>query len=432
KAGYDVTKEYYVNDHGNQIITLTNSLIYRYEEQFGAHKNEEHPAEFYPGDYLIDAAKTIAEKYGSQFLKGKTSLVAAEHTATFRSLAINMMLDLIRADLASLGIIFDVFSSEAALVNAGKVQDSFAVLDKLNLTRVGVLPRPMGYDGDEDAEYEEKEQLLFKSTLFGDASDRVIKKSDGTLTYFASDIAYHYDKFKRGFDLLIDVWGADHGGYVPRITSAVTEITEKGAELNVVLCQMVNLLKEGKPFKMSKRAGNFIMVSDIGELVPLDILKFYMLSRSPDSQISFDFDEVVNQSEDNLVYYIQYASARAVNVEKKYLEVFNAAPSYNTADYYQNASEQERALSREILRFPEIIVKAARTFGPQYVVEYLLKLSRTFHALYTGVGGVRVTFVDKDDRAMSDKRLTLIQAFRSTIASALTCLGITPANFLSR
>ena len=341
KNGFDVTKEYYINDYGHQVDVLAHTVFWRYEELFGLHDGESLPEGSYPGDYLIPVAQDIKAKDGDKWLKADES----EYIPYFKKTAAAAMMVLIKNSLRKIGIEFDVFSSERELVESGQVKDTLDYMQSKDLLYTGTLPKPLG-ESDED--WVPTEQLLFKSTQFGDDSDRVIARANGETTYFASDIAYHLNKFKRGFQKQIDVWGADHGGYVKRIKSALGAVTNNQADLDVVLCQIVNLEKDGKPFKMSKRAGNFVMIEDVLDEIDADVLRLFMVIKSPDTQMTFDLQKAKEQSKDNPVYYMQYAYARACSVLKKYDTLFpDSLDKLSQQQYdFASATDIERGLIR--------------------------------------------------------------------------------------
>ena len=425
RAGYDVTKEYYVNDHGNQINNLLESIRYRYCRLCGERLEEELPENCYPGEYINDFAKELFDKYG----RCVADYSPEDFFAQFKNAAVDYMLGLIRQDLKDLGIEFDVFTSETELVDSGKVKKALDHLGDLGLTYVGKLPPPVEAKK-EDEDYE-VEQLLFRSSAFGDSSDRVVVKADGALTYFASDIAYHYDKYLRGFNKLIDVWGADHIGYIPRMQAALKAVSQEKASLSVLLCQMVNLEKDGVPFKMSKRAGTYVLVSDVLSEVDADIFKIYMLSRNPESQVTFDLVKLSRESKDSVVFYIQYAFARTNSLLNKYKRTFGEEYSWKLAtakDFYATANDDEKSLLITIARFPSILRTSADKCVTHLIVNYIAELAGQFHSYWNTDNKI----IDENDKVLSDRNLLLISAVRETIGSGLACLGVEPKNFLSK
>jgi len=425
RAGYDVTKEYYVNDHGNQINNLLESVRYRYQRLCGDRLNEEIPENCYPGEYINDYAKTIFERYGKCY----RDYSAKDFYDFFKKEAVEYMLDLIRQDLKSLGIEFDVFTSETELVDSGKVKKALDHLGNMDLTYLGKLPPPV--EAKKEEEDYEAEQLLFRSSKFGDSSDRVVVKADGTLTYFASDIAYHYDKYLRGFNKLIDIWGADHVGYIPRMQAALQAVSENQASLLVLLCQMVNLEKDGVPFKMSKRAGTYVLVSDVLEEVDADIFKIYMLSRNPESQVTFDLVKLTRESNDSIVFYIQYAFARTNSLLTKYKDTFGVDYDYKKCDvkgFYSTANADEKNLLINVARFPSILKTSAEKYVTHLIVNYISELAGQFHS-YWNTGN---KIIVPEDKALTDRNLLLVSAIRETLGAGLACLGVEPKNFLSK
>ena len=317
KAGYEVTKEYYINDAGAQVDTLARSLYLRYREAHGEDIGE-IPDGLYPGEYLIDAAAQLKEADGGKWLEASEE----EWLDPVRRFAVKSMMALIRQDLAALGVAHNQFSSERALVQAGGVDGVLEALTDRDLIYTGVLEPPKGKKPDD---WEERPQTLFRASQYGDDVDRPVQKSDGSWTYFATDMAYHLDKYKRGFSDMINVWGADHGGYVKRMQAAVSALTEGQGTLNVKLCQMVNLMEDGEPVKMSKRSGTFVTLREVIDQVGKDVVRFLMLTRKNDAQLDFDLAKAVEQSRDNPVFYVQYCHARCCSVLRHAAEVFDEA-----------------------------------------------------------------------------------------------------------
>lgn len=422
KIGYDVTKEYYINDYGNQINTLAHSLYRRYEECFGRHQGEAFPEGCYPGEYLLPVARKLAEKDGDKWLdKPETDWLAY-----FKETAVADMMELIKASLAKINIVFDVFTSEKYLVENHKVKDTLDYMAAQGLTYVGVLPKPKGEENDD---WTPEKQLLFKSTEFGDDIDRVLARANGVTTYFASDIAYHMYKFERGFAKQLDVWGADHGGYVKRIKSALSAVSGGKADLEIRLCQIVNLEKDGKPFRMSKRAGNFVMIEDVLDEIDADAFRLFMIMKSADSQMNFDLAKAKEQTKDNPVFYIQYAHARANSVLKKYADTFGEPVNpqcWKDAKYYADAAEIEKNLIKSIADYPSTVEAAALGRAPQILTAYLEELARQFHSLWTAGGREGIRFIYPENRELSTKRMYLVAALKNTIANGLQTLGVEP------
>lgn len=416
KNGFDVTKEYYINDYGHQVDVLAHSVFWRYQELFGLHDGESLPAGTYPGDYLIPVAKQIKDTDGDKWLSASEN----EYVPYFKKVAAAAMMDLIRASLKKIGIEFDVFSSERELVESGQVTKTLEFMQSQGLLYRGTLPKPLG---ETDEDWVPSEQLLFKSTQFGDDSDRVIARSSGETTYFASDIAYHLNKFKRGFKHQIDVWGADHGGYVKRIKSALGAVTNNQASLDVVLCQIVNLEKDGKPFKMSKRAGNFVMIEDVLEEIDADVLRLFMVIKSPDTQMTFDLQKAKEQSKDNPVYYMQYAYARACSVLKKYDTMFpgNIDTLLRQKYDFSSATDVEHRLIKMLGDYPSVVESAGKNKAPNLLTKYLEEVSATFHSLWSPHSGVKL--IKEDDIALTNNHMLMVMALKNVVANGLETLG---------
>ena len=418
KNGYDVTKEYYINDYGHQVEVLARSVFWRYQELFGLHQGESLPEGSYPGDYLIPVAQHIKDTDGDKWLNASE----AEYVPYFKAVATAEMMELIKASLLKMGIVFDVFTSERELIESKQVENTLDFMKQQGLLYMGVLPKPLG-EAEED--WVPTEQLLFKSTMFGDDADRVIARQTGEITYFASDIAYHLNKYKRGFAKQINVWGADHGGYVKRIKSALGAVTENKANLDVVLCQIVNLEKDGKPFRMSKRAGNFVMIEDVLEEIDADVLRLFMVIKSADSQMTFDLQKAKEQSKDNPVYYIQYAYARANSVLKKYEALYPEQLQSVLQNKYDisSATEAEKLLVKQLSDYPKIVESAGKNKAPNLLTKYLEELAGTFHSLWAPHSGVKL--IDENDKSTTDNHMLLVIALKNVVANGLKTLGCT-------
>ena len=416
-VGYGVTKEYYINDAGNQINNLAKSLHFRYMQIVDPVNTPTEPAaDMYPGEYLIDLAKDLVRIHGDEF---KTKDDWHEY---FKSFAVNKMMDMIRSDLEALGIHHDVFSSEKTIVDAGKVNECVDYLGKLGLTYHGVLPKPKGKLLED---WEEREQLLFKSTEFGDSVDRPLMKSDGTWTYFATDIAYHLDKFKRGFSDMIDFWGADHGGYITRMTAATRAITQDKGKLSVKICQLVKFVENGKDVKMSKRSGTFITVKDILSKVSKDIIRFIMLTRRDDATLEFDFAKVIEQSRDNPVFYVQYALARTYSVFNNFSSIFGE-PNFDGVDFSQITSAEELDLLSLLVEWPRQVELAALHREPHRIAFFLTTVASEFHALWNaGKSDPQLRFIDSQNKAVSLTKLALVVATQKIIECGLNIIGVT-------
>ncbi len=420
-AGHDVTREYYINDGGAQVDVLARSVYLRYLEALG--QEVAFPDGTYPGDYLIPVGARLAEEKGNAWVDQPEDVWLAE----VRLYSTDAMMDLIRADLASLGIKMDVFFSEKSLYGTGRIEAALADLEAKGLIYEGVLEPPKGKTPDD---WEPRQQTLFKSTEHGDDADRPVKKSDGSWTYFAPDIAYHFDKITRGFDALIDVLGADHGGYVKRMKAAVSALSDTRVALDIKLTQLVRLWKDGKPFKMSKRAGTFVTLSDVVQQVGPDVTRFVMLTRKNDAPLDFDFDKVLEQSRENPVFYVQYAHARIMSVLRRAQEAGIAADdaTLTGADLGLISHEAELAVARKLAEWPRLIEIAARTNEPHRVAFYLYDLAGEFHALWNrGNELPQLRFIQEGEVATSQAKMALARTVSVVISSGLGILGVNPA-----
>jgi len=424
-AGFDVTTEYYVNDAGAQVDILARSAYLRYREALGEDIGE-IPEGFYPGDYLRPVGEKLAEIHGETLLTQEES----EWLPPVREFAISAMLKAIKQDLASLDISQDVFFSERSLIegDVDKVALTIEELRRKGLIYEGRLPPPKGKLPDD---WEDREQTLFRATQFGDDVDRALVKSDGTYTYFASDMAYHDDKFKRGFRTMIDVWGADHSGYVKRMKAAVKALTGGDGELDVKICQLVRLYRGGEPVKMSKRSGEFVTLREVVDEVGPGPVRFMMLYRKNDAPLDFDFVKVAEQSRDNPVFYVQYAHARAHSVFRNTLEVFpDLKPEsidFVNADYSCLDSEAELAVIKRISQFPRIIEAASIAHEPHRISFYLYELAGDFHSLWNrGKELPQLRFINAADRDLTEARITLVLATAKILALGLKILGVQP------
>lgn len=418
-AGYDVTREYYINDGGGQVDVLARSVYLRYLEAHGQEVTFEDGT--YPGAYLKDAGQALKDKVGDAYV-GKDEDV---WLADVRSFATDAMMDLIRADLASLGIEMDVFFSEKSLYGTGRIEQAIDDLRSKDLIYWGTLKPPKGKMPEDWAP---REQWLFKSTEFGDDEDRPVQKGDGAWTYFAPDIAYHFDKVTRGFDALVDVFGADHTGYVKRMKAAVAALSDGRVPLDIKLAQIVRLFKNGEEFKMSKRAGTFITVQDLVDEVGKDVARFIMLTRKNDTPFDFDFDKAVEQSKDNPVFYVQYANARVHSVLRKSAEAGIDTSDLAGADLSLAAHEAELALASKIAEWPRVVEIAARTNEPHRIALYLYDLASELHGLWNrGNDDTSLRFLQEDNIAASQAKIALIKAVSVVISHGLGILGVTPA-----
>ncbi len=419
-AGYDVTREYYINDGGAQVDVLARSVYLRYLEACGQQVQFEDGT--YPGDYLIPVGQAVKEKYGES-LVGKPESV---WLADLRRFATDAMMELIREDLAALGVKMDVFFSEKSLYGTGRIEAAIDLLREKGLIYEGYLEPPKGKKPED---WEPRKQTLFKSTEHGDDVDRPVQKSDGSWTYFAPDIAYHQDKIARGFDELIDVWGADHGGYVKRMKAAVSALSDGRVPLDVKLTQLVKLYKNGEPFKMSKRAGTFVTLRDVVDQVGADVTRFVMLTRKNDAPLDFDFAKVLEQSRENPVFYVQYAHARICSVLSKAraagIETDRAA--LRDVTLTEIAHDSELALLRKLAEWPRLLELAARHHEPHRVAFYLYDLASAFHALWNkGNELPELRFLQEDNPQRSKGKIAMITAVSVVLSTGLGILGVTP------
>ncbi len=421
--GFAVTREYYVNDAGAQVDTLARSVHARYREACGEAIGE-IPEGLYPGDYLVPVGEALAARDGRRWLEEPAAVWLPE----VRSFAIKAMMDLVREDLDALGVRHDLFRSERGLVGEGRVDDSYAALEGAGLIYSGVLEPPKGK---RDEDWEPREQSLFRATEFGDDTDRPLKKSDGTWTYFATDIAYHRDKIERGFADLIDVWGADHGGYVKRMKAAVAAISNDSATLDVKICQMVKLMDGGEPVAMSKRAGRFVTLRDVVDEVGRDVVRFIMLTRRNDAPLEFDLRKVLEQSRDNPVFYVQYAHARACSALRRGAEIVPenelTSAALAGADLTCLDDPAELDLIRRLCQWPRVLAGAALAHEPHRIAYHLQELAGAFHLLWTrGKDDARLRFVDAERPSETRARLALITGVRIVIAEGLALFGVEP------
>ncbi|BCM84595.1 arginine--tRNA ligase [Methylobacterium indicum] len=422
-AGRDVTREYYINDAGAQVDVLARSAFLRYREALG--ETVTIPEGLYPGDYLVPVGEALKAQYG-ETLRDKPE---AEWLPLVRDFAIDRMMDRIREDLAAIGIHHDVFFSERTLQAGGEggaVAALIADLREKGLVYEGRLPPPKGQLPED---WEDREQTLFRATAFGDDIDRPLLKSDGSFTYFASDIAYHRSKVERGAVELIDVLGADHGGYVKRMQAAVKAVSDGKAALDVKLCQLVRLLRGGEPVKMSKRAGEFVTLREVIDEVGRDPVRFMMLYRKNDATLDFDLAKVVEQSKDNPVFYVQYAHARAASVFRQAREAFpdlDLSPAaLARADLSGLTDSGELDMMRLIAQVPRVIEAAAAAHEPHRLAFHLYELASAFHSFWNkGKDLPQLRFVNQTDRKSTEARLALVAALKGVVASNLGILGV--------
>ena len=420
-ANYRVVREYYINDAGAQVDVLARSAFLRYCEALGQDIGE-IPDGLYPGDYLKPVGSALAASYGDRL----TGLPESEWLDIVRSKAIEMMLDLIKEDLAVLGIRHDLFFSERSL-SLGENDVIRATIDDMirrDLVYQGRLLPPKGAPVED---WEDREQTLFRATDFGDDVDRPLLKSDGSYTYFAADIAYHRSKFDRGFSNMIDVWGADHSGYIKRMTAAVKAVTGGKAALDVKICQLVRLLRDGQPVKMSKRSGDFVTLREVVDEVGADAVRFMMLFRKNDASLDFDLSKVVEQSKENPVFYVQYAHARCCSIRRQAENFFHGDDlgDLHTSDFNQLGDVSEKTVIRRLSQYPRLIEAAALAHEPHRIAFYLYDLAADFHALWNrGKDDPVMRFIIEDNKVVSLARLGLVESVKFVIASGLGVLGV--------
>jgi arginyl-tRNA synthetase len=427
-TGYKVTREYYINDAGAQVDVLARSAFLRYREALGEDIGS-IPEGLYPGDYLKPVGAALAQEYGDALRKQ----TEAQWLPVVRAKAIEMMMAAVRGDLAALNVTHDVFYSERSLISGGvdHVAETIEWLRQRGYVYEGRLPPPKGAPVED---WEDREQTLFRSTSFGDDVDRALKKSDGSYTYFASDIAYHRTKIERGFRAMIDVWGADHGGYIKRMQAAVAALSDRAAELDIKLIQLVKLLRAGEPVKMSKRAGDFVTLREVVDEVGRDAVRFMMLFRKNDAVLDFDLAKVIEQSRDNPVFYVQYGHARGQSVFRNARAVFSDLPG-DIAELAEIAPLEllsdpaELSLMRRIALYPRVVEGASVAHEPHRIAFYLFDLASEFHALWTlGNTAPHLRFIIQDDRQRTAARLVLVQGVVTVIASGLALLGVDAPN----
>jgi len=427
-TGFEVTREYYVNDAGAQVDVLARSAYLRYREALGEAIGVISEG-LYPGEYLKPVGASLAAEHGNALLKQSEQ----DWLPIVRGKAIATMMAMLRDDLAVLNITHEVFFSERSLIEGGsdRVAETIEGLRREGYVYEGRLPPPKGAVPED---WEDREQTLFRSTAFGDDLDRPLKKSDGSYTYFASDIAYHRSKLERGFSTLIDVWGADHGGYIKRMQAAVAALSGRKAVLDVKLIQLVKLLRAGEPVKMSKRAGEFVTLREVVDEVGRDAVRFMMLFRKNDAVLDFDLARVIEQSRDNPVFYVQYAHARCQSMFRNAREAFPDLPTnpdelLKAADLQLISEPVELALVRQIALYPRVIDAASAAHEPHRIAFYLFDLASEFHALWTlGNTTPHLRFIMQNDRQLTLARLVLVQGVRTVLVSGLGLLGVSAPN----
>lgn len=428
KAGWSVTKEYYVNDAGAQVLALAYAAYWRYLQALGTPLTEDEYAQSIPGglqyrgEYLLPVGAALKARFADELAPGAMPAAVTEWLDPVRDMTVGLMMAAIREDLDALGVRHDVFISERALVEAGMLEKAEALLTARGLIYRGVLEPPKG-KAPED--WEPREQTLFRAAQFGDDTDRPLRKSDGSGTYFANDIANHLDKIARGHDALVHVWGADHGGYVKRMKAAVGALSDNSVSLDVVLTQIVHVLKGGQPVRMSKRAGTYVTLRDLIEEVGRDAVRFTMLARKADAQMEFDLDKVIEQSRDNPVFYVQYAHARCRSVLRQAGDPPAAALA--EADLSCLSDAAEMALVRRLGTWPRMVEAAALAKEPHRVAFFLQDVAAEFHGLWNkGREDATLRFIREDEPEATRARLALVAATATVIRSGLAVMGVTP------
>ncbi len=424
-VGYHITREYYINDSGQQIVNLAKSVYLRYLEILN-NKKEIFKDDLYPGEYLIPVAQNIINHYGDKFLNSDE----IEWLDTFKKISISSMMDLIKDDLSSINIHHDVFTSEEFIKSNGFIEKVVKILNENNMIYEGVLAPPKGLKKED---WKSRPQLLFKSTAFGDDVDRPLKKSDNSWTYFAVDAAYHYEKFLRNYSSIINIWGADHGGYIKRIEGIIKSFPSSTINFDVKLCQLVNLNSDGKPVKMSKRAGNFVTMKSVVDAVGADVLRFIMLTRKNDAPLDFDILKVQEQSKDNPVYYVQYANIRINSLYKKAISLgIDLNKDIDNIDFELLDNTFELNLIKIISKWPRQVEAAAKANEPHRITFYLNDLASAFHYSWSlGNTNSELRYIVKDNIKLTTARLSLAKIVKIILFSGLSIIGVKPAEDLS-
>ena len=424
-VGYNVTREYYINDSGQQIINLAKSVYLRYVEIL-TNKGALFEEDLYPGEYLIPVAEKIIDQHGDKFIDSNEK----DWLAIFKDYATHEMMEIIKKDLSSVNIHHDNFVSEEFLKSKGLIDKVVKILDEKDVIYEGVLDPPKGQ---QNQNWESRPQLLFKSTLYGDDLDRPLKKADNTWTYFAADAAYHFDKYNRNYSSIINVWGADHGGYIKRIEGIIKSISDSKLIFNVKLCQLVNLNKNGKPVKMSKRAGNFITMKSVVESVGSDVLRFIMLTRKNDAPLDFDLVKVKEQSKDNPVYYVQYANIRINSLYKKAkAHGINLDKEISNIKFELLTNSLEVNIIKLISKWPRQVEAAAKANEPHRITFYLNDLASAFHSSWSlGNDNPELRYISDSNKELSIARLSLAKIVKIILSSGLSIIGVKPADKLS-
>jgi arginyl-tRNA synthetase len=439
KAGYDVTKEYYINDAGAQVTALAWAAYWRYLQAIGTALSEEDFSNEVPGglqyrgEYLIPIGAQLAAMHGTALAQPDLGIAAPDvWLDVVRDYTVDAMMAEVRVDLAALGVAQDVFTSERALIASGAADATIDWLATQDLIYEGVLEPPKGKTPDD---WEPRPQTLFRATRFGDDVDRPLRKSDGSNTYFANDIAYHADKLQRGFDVLIDVLGADHGGYVKRMNAAVQAVSGGESKFEAVLCQIVHVMRGGQPVRMSKRAGSYVTLRDLLDEVGKDAVRFTMLTRKADAQMEFDLDQALAQTRENPVFYVQYAHARCRSVLRAAADLYSADAVADAAlagvPMDSLEAPEELALIRRLAQWPRTAEAAAQAHEPHRIAFFLYDLAGDFHMLWNrGKDAAALRFLQPDRPADTLARLALVAATAVVIRSGLAVMGVTPVEEL--
>lgn len=423
KAGFDVTREYYFNDAGTQVDVLARTVFLRYKEALGEDIGA-IPEGLYPGEYLKEVAKALADRDGRKWER----LEESQWLPPIRDFAVAYMMDMIKKDLDLIGIHHDVFTNEREIIENGTLDKCFKILQDMDLIYQGTLPPPKGKEMED---WEPAELTLFRSSKFGDSSDRPLKKRDGTWAYIMPDIAYHYDKIRRGYKWMINALGKDHGNYLDKMRPAVSALSNGGAKIDVIFNGMVKVLKNGVPVKFSKRSGNIITLREMVEEVGAGAVRFFMMSRTPDSELEFDFAKVVEQSKDNPVFYVQYAHARCCSVLRNARDIWpdaDLSPAVLArADVTKLSSDDEIQVIRRLASWPRHVEAAAEAHEAHRITTYLHDLASEFHAFWNkGRDDASLRFLHENDKPLSMARLALVKAVATVIASGLAVMGVTP------
>ena len=417
-TGFNVVKEYYINDAGSQIDLLAKSVILRIEELQSNKKIDSFPAELYPGEYLIDIAQSIIKSHGEDIRQRE------DYFELVKSQTVHLLLEGIKSDLSLLSIEQNKFVSEKDLVNQGKIDQAINRLEEMKLIYQGELEKPKGKMIDD---WEPREQMLFRSSTYGDEVDRPLQKSNGEWTYFANDIAYHFDKYQRGASHLIDIWGADHGGYIKRMHASIKALTDNKAKFTVKLCQMVKLISDGQQIKMSKRSGDFITLREMVERVGSDSIRFMMMYRKNEAPLEFDFQKVTEQSKDNPVFYVQYAHARISSVLRNLKEqnIDIDLTNFSNCDMSHLKDPSEILLIKKIMNYHSIVESAVSLLEPHRIAYYLYELASEFHSLWNlGKVDKSKKFIDASNLPQTHARIALLVATQRNIKSGLGIIGV--------